>query len=96
MFVLCTTRDAQSGGGGRRRGAAPNQRRLTSKSDPHRFVELGDKISGTECPKFGAEGALLEHFSNFSEKLFLKNAIKSKIFDMIDFEKIFVFFRFFS
>ena len=30
-------------------------------------------------PEIGAEGAVLENFGNFLEKLFLKSAIKSKV-----------------
>ena len=40
-------------------------------------VEL--QIFGREAPENGAEGAVLENFSDFSEKLFLRNAIKLKI-----------------
>ena len=36
------------------------------------------KIFGREAPENGAEGAVLENFSDFSENLFLKNEIKSK------------------
>ena len=32
-----------------------------------------------ELPEKGAEGSVLENFCDFSKKLFLKNAIKSKI-----------------
>ena len=69
-------RDAQSGGG--RRGAAPppiNGRLLVSL--PPIDLGVGDKILGAKRPKFGVEGAFLVNFSDFSEKLYLKNAIKS-------------------
>ena len=37
----------------------------------------GCKVFGREAPENGAEGAVLENFSDFSENLFLKNEIKS-------------------
>ena len=78
-------RDAESGG---RRGAAP------IKSVPPSIWGLGgDKILGAKWPKFGAEVAFLENVSEFSEKFFLKNAMKSKIFVKLNFKKNFVFFR---
>ena len=39
---------------------------------------LDSKMFGREAPENGAEGAVLENFRDFSEKLFLKNEIKSK------------------
>ena len=58
------------------RGASPtiNDRLLVSLS-PHQFG-LGGKILGAERSKFCAEGAVLEHFSDILEKLFLENAMK--------------------
>ena len=38
----------------------------------------GGKILGAKRPNFGAEGAVLENFSDILEKLFLKNVIKLK------------------
>ena len=80
-------------GARRRRGAAPHQRPLISKSVPPSIWGLGGKILGAKRPKFGAEGAILENFSDFLEKLFLENAIKSKNSVNSGFEKVFVFFR---
>ena len=54
---------------------------------------LGDKDLGAKRPKFGVEDGVLEHFSDFLEKLFLKNAIEIKNFVILGFEKIFLFFR---
>ena len=46
---------------------------------PPIFWRLGrGQDFGREAPELGAEGALLENFSNFSEKFFPKNATKSK------------------
>ena len=42
------------------------------------FWRLGGQDFGREASKFGAEGAFLENFSDFLERLFLKNAINSK------------------
>ena len=57
----------------------------------------GCKVFGLERHENGAEGADLENFSDFSEKLLLANAIKSKnlgiygyeIFSCFFFEKFF-------
>ena len=43
---------------------------------------VGGQDFGRKMPEFGAKGAVLENFSNFLEKLFLKNAIKSKNLDV--------------
>ena len=43
-----------------------------------------------EPQKFGTEGAVLENFSDILEKLFLKNAIKSKNIAILGLEKLFV------
>ena len=51
------------------------------------------KILGVKRSKFDAEGAILENFSDFSEKLFLENALKSKNSVISGFEKFFVLFR---
>ena len=52
----------------------------------------GGQDFGREAPKFGAEGAVLENFSDFSEKFFPKNATKGKNCGINGLEKIFVFF----
>ena len=46
------------------------------KSDTQFLQYLAQILS--QVPKNGAEGAVLENFNAFSEKLFLKNAIKSE------------------
>ena len=40
------------------------------------------KIFGREAPESGTESAVLKKFSDFLKKMFLKNAIKSKNFDI--------------
>ena len=47
---------------------------------------------GREAPKFGAEGAVLESFSEFSEKLCLKNAVESTNCGIMGLEKFLFFF----
>ena len=37
------------------------------------------QVFGRKAPENGAEGAVLEKFNDFSEKLFLKNAINLKL-----------------
>ena len=73
--------DLQRGDGDGNRGGDGRQPPINRRT----FVSLspinsgdGGKILGGEHPKFGAEGAVLENFSDFSGKLLLKNAIKSE------------------
>ena len=56
------------------------------------ILAIGGQDFGREAPKFRAEGAILENFSDFSKKIFPKNAIKSKNCGINGLEKIFVFF----
>ena len=63
--------------GGALGGLPPNIRRIVLNLSPQYFGDWGQDF-GREAPKFGAEGAVLENLSDFSGKLFLKNAIKSK------------------
>ena len=54
---------------------------------------LSCKIFGREAPENGAEGAVLENFSNFFEKLFLTNDIKSENLDTLGLEKYFAILK---
>ena len=69
------------------KGYYSNKRKISAKRDkdkkiltcPPNILAIGaGKILGAKRPKFGAEGAVLEISSDFSENLFLKNAITSK------------------
>ena len=73
-------------------GGGPHQWPLTGKSVPRQFGDWEGKILGAKRPKFGAEGAVQKHFSDILEKLFLRNAVKSKNVAILNLQTFFLIF----
>ena len=70
-----------------------NGRLLVSLPPPIDSGIGGGKILSVKRSKFDAKGAILENSSDILEKLFLKNATKSKNFAIFGLEKISLFIR---
>ena len=65
--------DELNGGGHLGGGAAPQYSPHTTEPVPQIFWRVGrGQDFGREAPKFGAEGAVLENFSDFRENCFFK------------------------